>query len=412
MRILLAHKFFRVTGGAEVILFETGRLLEEAGHEVAYLSTEHPDNRESTFSKYFVRPHDYTGGGPFARASALATAVYSLSAKRSTTRLIEDFRPQVAHMMGIYSHLSTSVIDACADANVPVVMQTNDYKHICPNFKLYHHGRICEDCKGGRFYNAMLNRCCHDSLAFSGASMLEAYSETIRGSLRNRVDLFLFPSQFMADKTSEFWGDGTFGSWMLHHPFTTPPAIDVEHGEYALFFGRLVEEKGAEQVVRAAAFMPEIPVRIVGSGPCESSLRKQAADAGLRNVEFLGPVWGREMDVLLQGARVVLAPSMWYENWPYVIVQAFAAGKPVVGADRGGIPEMLGDDARGILYPADEPAMLAAAVQRIWADSSLWERMGRAGRDFVAAELGGANFMRSLLGAYEEALRLHSAGTA
>jgi len=151
-------------------------------------------------------------------------------------------------------------------------------------------------------------------------------------------------------------------------------------------------------------------VRIVGSGPCESALRKQAADAGLRNVEFLGPVWGEEMDAVLQGARVVVAPSMWYENWPYVIVQAFAAGKPVVGADRGGIPEMLGDGARGILYPADEPAMLAAAVQRIWADTALWERMGRAGRDFIAAELGGANFMRSLIGAYEEVLGSRSAG--
>jgi glycosyltransferase involved in cell wall biosynthesis len=412
MRVLLVHKFFRRVGGAEVILSETGRLLQEAGHQVAFLSTEHPDNWESQYSKYFVRSHDYEGGGPYERLRALATAMYSLSARRSTTRLIEDFRPDVAHMMAIFSHLSTSVIDACADAHVPVVMQINDYKHICPNYKLYHHGRLCEDCKGGRFYNAVLNRCCHDSLAFSGASMLEAYAETIRGSLRNRVDLFLFPSRFMADKTSEFWGAETFRSWMLHHPFTTPPVIDVEHGEYVLFFGRLVEEKGAEQVLRAAAFMPEIPVRIVGNGPCESALRKQAADAGLRNVEFLGPVWGEEMDVLLQGARVVVAPSMWYENWPYVIVQAFAAGKPVVGADRGGIPEMLGDGARGILYPADEPAMLAAAVQRIWADTMLWERMGRAGRDFIAAELGGENFMRSLIGAYEEVLGPHSAATA
>ena len=265
--------------------------------------------------------------------------------------------------------------------------------------------------QGGRFYNALLNRCCHDSLAFSAASMLEAYAEAVRGSLRNRVDLFLFPSRFMADKTSEFWGAGTFRWGMLQNPFTTPPVANAGHGEYVLYFGRLVEEKGVEQLLRAAALLPDVPVRIVGNGPSESALRAQAADAGLPNVEFLGPVWGEDMDDVLQGARLVVVPSMWHENFPYVILRSFAAGKPVVGSDRGGIPEMLGDGARGLLYPADEPAMLAAAVQRIWADPVLWERMGRAARDYIAAEFGEANFMRSLMGAYGEVLGSRPAGT-
>ena len=342
-------------------------------------------------------------------ARALATAMYSLSARRATSHLIEDFRPDVAHVFGIASQLSTSVVDACAGARVPVVMSCNDYKHICPNYKLYHHGRLCEECKGGRFYNALLNRCCHDSLAFSGASMLESYADSFRGSIRHRVDLFLFASRFMADKTSEFWGAGTFRWRMLRNPFVPPPMVEVGNGEYVLYFGRLTEEKGVQQLLHAAARLPEVPVRIVGDGPCESALRAWVADAGLRNVEFLGPLWGEALEGVLQAARLVVVPSMWHENFPYVILQAFAAGKPVVGSNRGGIPEMLGDGARGLEYPAEEPAVLAAAVQRIWADPILCERMGRAARDYVTAEYGDANFMSSLMDAYGEVLGSNSA---
>lgn len=405
MRVLLAHKFFRVLGGAEVFFFETGRLLEEAGHQVAYLSTAHPDNRESVFSNYFVRTHDYRGGGPYERARAAATAMYSASAKRSVSRLIRDFRPDVAHMFGISSHLSTSVIDACSEAHVPVVMSCNDYKHICPNYKLYHHGRLCEDCKGGRFYNALLNRCCHDSLAFSGASMLESYADRFRGSTRNRVDLFLFASRFMADKTSEFWGPGTFNWGILRNPFTPAPPSSAVEGDYVLYFGRLTEEKGVDLLIGAAALLPRVRFVIVGDGPAEAGLRAEADLAGLTNVEFLGSQWGADLDGILSRSRVVVVPSVWHENSPYVILQSFAAGKPVVGSDRGGIPELIGLDARGLVYPAEDPALLAEAVSRVWSDPALRLAMGQAAREYVTSEYGGSGFMKSLMEAYGCVLR-------
>ena len=291
MRVLLLHKFYRdKIGGGEVWLFETKRLLEQAGHEVAVLATEHPDNRESEYSDYFVHVFDYANGGPYQRIRALGTAMHSLEAKRATQRLIADFRPDVAHLMGIFSHLSTSVIDACAEANVPMVMNCNDYKHICPNYKLYHHGRLCEDCKGGRFYHALLNSCCHDSIAYSGASMLEAYASDFPRPFREKIESFLVPCEFMAGKMAEFWGSDTFRWRILRNPFATPPAQSVEHGDYALFFGRLAVEKGVDQLIRAAEFIPDIPIRIVGTGRCEEDLRAQAAEAGFPNVELVGPV--------------------------------------------------------------------------------------------------------------------------
>jgi glycosyltransferase involved in cell wall biosynthesis len=208
----------------------------------------------------------------------------------------------------------------------------------------------------------------------------------------------------MAEKTAEYWGEGSFRWRTLHNPFSTSPATRFTDGDYVLSFGRLAEEKGVEQLISAAALMPGIPVRIVGSGPFEDALRSQAAEAGLPNVEFLGPVWGDDLDRVLDGARLVCVPSRWHENFPYVVLQSFAAGKPVVGAERGGIPEMLGEGARGLTYHADDPAALADAVRGLWDDRSRRERMSEAARAYIGANFGDANFMSELMHAYETAL--------
>ena len=404
MRVLLVHKFFRMVGGAEVFFSETGRLLRESGHEVAYLSTQHPENERSDFDRYFVKAHDYASARPLERARAVAAAMYSWEAKRATVRLIDEFRPDVVHLFNIFTQLSTSVVDACNHARVPVVLSCMDYKHICPNYKLYHHSRLCDECRRGHFHRALWNRCCHDSLAFSAASMLEAYSERFRGPLARKVDLFLFASEFMAETTARFWGDGTFKWRMVRNPFVPCLSSQQVDGDYVLYFGRLVEEKGVDQLLNAAALLPGIKVRIVGDGPDENALRAHAASAGLSNVEFCGPLWGKAMEGMLAGARMVVVPSLWHENSPYAILQAFAAGKPVVGTDRGGIPEMIDHGTRGLVYAAESPAMLADAVTRLWSDPALCRRMGHAAQEYVRGEYGVDNFLKSLMAAYATVL--------
>jgi glycosyltransferase involved in cell wall biosynthesis len=405
MRILLAHKYFRVGGGADVFFMQTGRMLEAAGHKVAYFATRGDEDVETPYSTYFVGTHDYRSGGPYARVRALSTAMYSFAAKKSMTRLICDFHPDVVHLFGIFTHLSTSIVDACRDAGIPTVMSCNDYKHICPNYKLYHHGHLCEDCRGGKFYMATVNRCCHDSFAYSAASTLEAYSDAVRGSLRG-IDLFTFASDFMARKTAEFWGPDTFRGRVLRNPFTPPPHREpATLGDHALYFGRLEEEKGVDILLEASRLCPEIPVRIVGDGADEPRLRELADRLALSDCVFLGPVWGDEMDLLLGRSRLVVVPSKWHENYPYVVLQAFAAGKPVVGSNRGGIPELVVDGDRGILYEAEKPSELAGAMRDLWEHPDTAAEMGARGEAFVRGSFGEQTFVERLLAVYLEVVR-------
>jgi glycosyltransferase involved in cell wall biosynthesis len=403
VRILLAHKFFEVRGGAEVFFFETGRVLEEGGHDVAYFATSVDPARADGVRTFLVEPPAYDAGNAIRRAGQIVPTIYSRSVKKRFAAAIRAFRPDLIHVFSIHVHLTPSVLSAAREAGVPVVMSCNDYKHICPNYKLFHHGRLCDDCRGGRFYKAAANRCCKNSLGFSVASTLEAYVHAVM-NVYDGVHTYLFASEFMARETQRFWPNRELRWRRLRNPFDStkyPLALEDDH---ALFFGRLIEEKGVGLLLEAARGAPDVLLKIVGDGPDEPALREQASRLRLRNVEFMGPVWGPRLDELLSRARFVVVPSVWHENYPYVINQAFAFGKPVIGSNRGGIPELVEHERTGLIYDAVDPVALAAAMRTLWDDPGRAHALGRAAKELSDSVFNDRQFRGSLVGIYEEVL--------
>lgn len=404
MRVLLAHKFFETRGGAEVFFFETGRALEENGHEVAYFASSTDPSKADGRRTFLVSPPEYERGNALGRISRIGQMIYSRSVKERFAEAIETFKPDLVHVFSIHVHLTPSILAAAHEAGVPIVMSCNDYKHICPNYKLYHHGHICTDCKGGKFYMAAVNRCCRDSHTVSVASALEAYAHQLLG-VYGYVHTFLFASRFMAQQTEEFWASRPFRWRQLRNPFdSTKFPLEEGYADYALFFGRLIEEKGVDVLLDAAKLAPSVQLKIVGDGPDEEALKSQASKLGLRNVEFVGPRWGVDLDDLLSKARFVVVPSVWHENYPYVINQSFAFGKPVVASDRGGMPELVAHGETGLVYDAVDPAALAGAMQTLWDDADRAVRMGRAAKTYSDAEFNDQRFLETLLGIYREVL--------
>lgn len=401
MKVLLAHKFLHVTGGAEVFFLETGRLLEQHENEVVYFSTESSENLPSPFSRYFVTPPNYRTGSLVNRAKGIGKMIWSFDAKNKFARLIADTKPDLIHVFAIHVHLTPSILAAAYEAGVPVVMSCNDYKHICPNYKLFHHGKICTDCKQGRFYKAIKNRCCKDSLVYSVASALEAYVHNSIGVYRKYIHTYLFSSEFMQRETERFWGAGAFRWDMLRNPFDSQSyPYSPDYDDYGLYFGRLIDEKGVDVLIRAASITPYIKLKIVGNGPDEESLKKLVFDLGINNIEFMGPLWGDELNSVLKLARFVVVPSVWHENFPYVINQAFAFGKPVIGADRGGITELVAHGQRGLVYPADDIDSLACALQELWNYPEKAVAMGRRAKEFSDTEFNDKRQYERLMNIY------------
>jgi glycosyltransferase involved in cell wall biosynthesis len=405
MKVLLAHNQFNQVGGAEVFYHEVGRIIEEHGHEVAFFSAAE-EGVDSSWGEYFPSVFRYDSRRLFSKFINIRKFIYNRNAKVAMTRLIQDFKPDIIHAFAVYVKLTPAILDAARNAGVPVVMSCNDYKHICPNYKLYHNGHICEECNGGRFYRATVNCCCHDSLAYSLASTLEAYAHSWMNIYRKNVHTFLFASEFMARKTTEFWVANSFRWRMLRNPFNTPKhLLNGKVGDYALFFGRLIDEKGVAVLLNAASMVPELPLVVIGDGPDREKLEKQAMSVGFSNVRFVGPKWGKELNDLLRDCRFVVVPSLWYENFPYVILQAFAAGKPVIGSNRGGIPELVIHGRHGLIYESTDAQALASAMQTLADhDDQFVMQMGEMAKNFVKTEFNDNVFYRHLMEIYREVL--------
>ncbi len=405
MKILLVHNNYDIQGGAEVFYRDVGRVLEENGHDVAYFSVAGSEAPEE-WGKYFPSAAEYKGGRMIQKIVSFPSMVYSLETQKCITRLIQDFKPDVMHAFATYVKLTPSVLAAAKKMGVPVVMSCNDYKHICPNYKLYHSGKICEECKGGKFYRAVANKCCHGSLSYSAASMAEAYTHKILDVYKKNVDRFLFASEFMAKKTEEFWGEDAFSWRKLSNPFdTVKHDIDSSVGDYGLYFGRLIDEKGVHYLLEAAALASDVKLKIVGEGPDRDKLQAMVSESNFDNVEIVGPKWGDDLTELLGECRFVVVPSLWHENFPYVIFQAFAAGKPVLGTNRGGIPELVSDGVRGWIYSADNVHELSDKLREICLmDDAVLDRMGKSAKDYVNDEFSDSKFYTDLIGIYEELL--------
>lgn len=406
MKILLIHKCFYYKGGAEVFFFEVARVLKEHGHEVAFFSINDEQNIKSEWSKYFIDAPNFKASGIVTKIKVLKDIPYSKSAKRAFEKLLGDFQPDLVHCFNIMTHISPSVMVAARERNIPVVISHNDYKHICPNYKLYNAGKVCDVCMDGCYMHCLKTKCAHGSFAFSAASTLEAYVHKWMKVYEKNVTLHLVSCNYMARITERFW-KRKINYGMLLNPFKAAPIpSEIKNGEYGLYFGRLVDEKGVDILLKALTLAGDIPFVIVGNGPEEENLKKIAVEAGLKNVQFVGPKWGKELDGYLDNCKYVVCPSTWQENVPYVIIQAFAACKPVIGSIRGGIPELVTED-RGILYEAEDYKALASKMMDLDKDAPRCRKMGLSARKYVEKTFNDAEFYKALESNYQKAFDIN-----
>ncbi|MEY3342654.1 MAG: hypothetical protein RL090_338 [Bacteroidota bacterium] len=409
LKVLLVHKFWKKVGGAEVYFQDTARILRNHGHDVHIYTTEYDaqgaqDVFERNDKVHFGTSYDYLQGGLVRKLTNIPNVIYSKTNKEEFRKLIREIRPDIVHVFAIYITITPSILDACREEGVPVVMSCNDYKHICPNYRLFHHGKICEDCKGGRFYNAFLNNCCKHSFAVSAISMIEAYVHDTRNIWKKNIHAFLFESEFMMKKTEEFWGKDAARLKFLGKPFNaTRWNAEYRDEGYVLYLGRLSDEKGVDILLKAMKEVPECKLKIVGDGEYRPVLEAMKSEHELVNVEFTGPKHGEELEQLFAGCRFVVVPSIWHENFPYVMMEAYARGKAVVGSDKGGIPEYIEEGKTGFVFPSHDPIQLASIISKLWHDPSLAKQLGHNAKSFADRDFNDSAFYNRLLEIYQSA---------
>lgn len=347
MRILVLHSRYLsdAASGENRVVDDEIRLLREAGHEVSeWRPSVEPDSSALTLT---------------------VDAIWSRSATREVRRLVDERRPDVVHVHSLYPRLSPAILRALPRA-LPIVMTLHNFRLMCLPATYLRDGAICEDCAGKLPWRGVVHACYRNSRAASavlGASL--AVHRTV-GTFE-RVQHFLAVSRFVLDKHVEAGLDA--GRLVVKSNFAWPTAPRAGAGGPLLFVGRVAPEKGLATILRVLP--PALEILVVGDGSERARLEREAG-AG---VTFVGQVDASEVPGLLRRARALVVPSLWYEGQPRVIVEAFAAGVPVLASRIGGLPELVEEGVNGHLVEPGDEEMWRAAFERV-SDDEHSQRLG------------------------------------
>lgn len=405
MTILLVNKFLYPRGGDATSLLFTGALLAKKGHDVFYWGMQHPANPVYPYQDYFVSHIDYerTSSLP-QKCKAIGTILYSFEAKQKFTALIQKIKPDIIHLQNFAHQISPSILDVVARYNVPTVMVMCDYKMVCPVYTLLRDGVPCERCRGKRFYHCFLNRCAKRSFSKSLVSMLEMYLHHAILHIYKHIDMFIAPSVFLKNKVVEM--GFTLPVAQVYH------AIDYRgytpqyssSGKTICYFGRLSAEKGLVTLLDAMKGL-DAQLIIVGDGPLKATLEEKIRAEKITTVTLAGHKTGEALKDIIRNSRFVILPSEWYENNPISVLEAFALGKPVIGARIGGIPELVIEGRTGLLFTPGDAQDLGAHIISLMRRPQDIETFGRNARSFLEENCNPERYYQQLLSVYDRAVQ-------
>jgi len=408
MEILSLNNYNYLRGGSEKVFFGEMDLLKAHGHDVVAFARNTSRDIPATYSHLF--PKDIKTDSTklsFKSLSTLFEVVYSKTSREALQKLLKKINPDVAHAHNIYGRLTTSVLDSLHEKKCPVVMTLHDYKLICPSYKLMSGGRVCEDCKGGKYYHAIVNKCHKDSYIASAIYSFESWFNAFLNKYKDNVCYFIAPSQFLRNKLIEF---GWSAEQIVYIPnYIVSQDFIPNYGakNYLLYIGRLSGEKGIGTLIQAFKTVKEenVELLIVGDGPERESL-VEIAKADNR-IQFTGYLSGEKLAEVTQNAKAVVVPSEWYENAPISILEAFAYGKPVIGARIGGIPEMIDEGKNGLLYESGNVDELAEKINELLGSSNEYlVDLGKAARKKVEENYNPEMHFEKLINVYQKAINM------
>lgn len=335
----------------------TQKILEDHGHETAFFSMQYPENISSEYDSFFPEEVSFSGGGISGKVSAVKRLLGRGEVASKFTALLDDFCPDVVHLHNVHSYLSPIVAEIAKSRGVRVVWTLHDYKLICPTYSFLREGKVCELCLT-QPTAVVTTKCMKRSLSASLIAYMEAIVWNRERLIRN-TDVFICPSHFMAEKMKQ----GGFPPSKIE---VLPNFVSMEqtgdtpvHREKAYcYIGRLSEEKGVRMLLEVASRLP-YKLYVAGTGPLISDLERYFQQ---ENIVYLGQLSKNQVYDLLQKVSFLVVPSICYENNPLSVIESLCMGTPVLGANIGGIPELIQEGRNGFLFEAKNKHSLTETI--------------------------------------------------
>lgn len=397
MKILLVHNTYQQQGGEDVVFEQERRLLEHAGHEVIL---------------YQRSNWEIEGYSAVKRLGLAAHMVWAHDTQREIAWLLQEKRPDLAHIHNTFMMVSPSIYAACAEARVPVVQTLHNYRLLCPAAFFFRGGRVCEECLDHGLWRAVRHGCYHDSHAATTAVALMLAVHRRLHTWTRSASRFIALSTFAQRKFIE--GGLPKEKIEVKPNFVfADPGCGAGRGEYVLFIGRLSPNNRVVTLLDAWQRLPTgIPLRIIGGGLEHKFLEAYAGQMGLSGVRFDGQLPHDKVMEALKGARFLAFTSEWYENFPMTIVEAFACGVPVICSRLGAMEEIVADGRTGLHFTPGDSDDLAAKVAWAWARPEEMAAMGRAARAEYESKYTAEKNYEMLMRIYQKVLEKNLQGEA
>jgi glycosyltransferase involved in cell wall biosynthesis len=373
-RVLVVHNAYQHRGGEDTVVASEIALLRSHGHEV----------------ETWFRSNDVVAG--MSSLSLARTTLWSDRTQQELGERIRSFRPDVIHAHNTFPLISPSLYWAAERAGVPVVQTLHNFRLMCLNALFLREGKVCEDCMGHVPWRGVARACYRGSHAASAAlaGMLALHRGL--GTYRNKVARYIALNEFCRNKFIE-------GGLPAERVVVKPNFVDFDMPEQVareglLFVGRLSVEKGVATLAEAMQLLPEAQLRVAGDGP-EAGLLD-----GVAGVTLLGSLPGDAVRQEMSRAMALLVPSIWYETFGLVIVEAFACSTPVIVSRIGVLAELVRDGETGLLFDPGNPRDLADKMAWALAHPEQMAAMGRNARAQYEAEFSAEVNYRRLMEIY------------
>lgn len=349
-------------------------MLKAKGHEVAVFSMQFPENQPSEWTQYWP--------SNMSKIKAFSRPFGDAEVKRKFNALLDDFKPDVVHLNNIHTQISPIIAQIAHERGIRVVWTLHDSKLVCPCYTCMHDGKWCTECFEKK-HSVIRHRCMPGSVPGAVVGYFEA-KKWNKDKLQSCCDLFLPPSQFMADTCI----DGGFdkSKFRVLCNFIDLQKVanpSFKKDDYYVYLGRLTKVKGIETLCSVASQLP-YKLKVIGGGELEESLRNRYKDAP---IEFLGQQNWNDFRSVLEGARFMVLPSEWSENNPLTVIESQALGTPVLGARIGGIPELIEENVSGMTFKSGDMDDLKKKIEIMWNDSCFdYEQISRTSQDRYSSE--------------------------
>jgi glycosyltransferase involved in cell wall biosynthesis len=382
MRILVVHHRYRVRGGEDQAVDREVALLRSGGQEVELWER---DSREIS--------------GFASRVKVGLSLSYSEQSRFELFKKLEAYRPDIVHVHNWFPSFTPSIYDACLDARIPVVQTQHNYRIFCANGLLARDESPCELCLGGNTWPSVKYACYQNSRVQSYLQSRMISYHRKKNTWNAKVDQFIALSEFSAEKLAE--GGIQREKIRIKPNFAFPPDAGLKRKPegYALYIGRLSEEKGLRTLMKAWSGR-EQPLFVAGDGPLRRELEAQNNPA----VKFLGALPFPKVTDLMSRADFLVLPSECYENFPLVVAEAFSLGLPVIASRLGSLAEIVRDGVNGISFTAGNVAELREKIRRVSSDAELRECLAQGALADYAGLYTPAVNLEQLLKIYREVI--------